>query len=159
MVTGDQWPIFVYAGYTYDPEDPWNGLFRSPLLVCVNAHQTSTIYSAHLSYNRDINTSLPLQVLSRKNQRLRVQGMRAFTGWRAQQPHPLRMSLPRWVITWSIHTLSKPSQVRFALSSSPVFSRTDTATDSETFYTSILQFLDDSEEKSEVDELMIWWNR
>jgi hypothetical protein len=35
-VTGDQWPIFLYAGYTYDPEDPWNGLLRSNILVSVS---------------------------------------------------------------------------------------------------------------------------
>lgn len=35
IVTGDQWPFFLYADYHYDPEDPWNGLFRSALLVCV----------------------------------------------------------------------------------------------------------------------------
>ena len=35
-VSGDQWPIFLYHGYTYDPEDPWNGLFRSTLLVSVS---------------------------------------------------------------------------------------------------------------------------
>jgi hypothetical protein len=35
MVPGDQWPIFLYAGYEYDPEDPWKGLFRSSLLVSV----------------------------------------------------------------------------------------------------------------------------
>lgn len=35
QVRGDQWPIFIYAGYAYDPEDPWNGLLRSQLLVCV----------------------------------------------------------------------------------------------------------------------------
>jgi len=35
-VPGDQWPIFLYHGYTYDPEDPWNGLFRSTLLVSVS---------------------------------------------------------------------------------------------------------------------------
>lgn len=34
--TGDQWPIFVYQGYMYDPEDPWNGLFRSSLLLKVS---------------------------------------------------------------------------------------------------------------------------
>ncbi|OJA19938.1 hypothetical protein AZE42_08047 [Rhizopogon vesiculosus] len=34
IVTGDQWPLFLYADYHYDPEDPWNGLFRSALLVC-----------------------------------------------------------------------------------------------------------------------------
>jgi hypothetical protein len=50
-------------------------------------------------------------------------------------------------------------QVRFALSSSPVFSRTDTVTDSERFYTSILELFDDADEKEEVNNLMVWWNR
>ena len=35
MVSGDQWPIFLYHGYAYDPEDPWNGIFRSAILVSV----------------------------------------------------------------------------------------------------------------------------
>ena len=35
IVTGDQWPLFLYADYHYDSEDPWNGLFQSALLVCV----------------------------------------------------------------------------------------------------------------------------
>lgn len=35
-VAGDQWPIFLYHGYTYDAEDPWNGLFRSSLIVSVS---------------------------------------------------------------------------------------------------------------------------
>lgn len=35
-VSGDQWPIFVYQGYSYDPEDPWNGLLRSTILVSVS---------------------------------------------------------------------------------------------------------------------------
>jgi len=35
-VSGDQWPIFIYHGYSYDPEDPWNGLFRSTLLISVS---------------------------------------------------------------------------------------------------------------------------
>jgi hypothetical protein len=50
-------------------------------------------------------------------------------------------------------------QVRFALSSSPVFSRTDLATDSERFYNSILDVFDDPDEQEEVNELMAWWNR
>ena len=37
-VAGDQWPIFLYARYEYDPEDPWKGLFRSSLLVSVRAN-------------------------------------------------------------------------------------------------------------------------
>ena len=36
QVAGDQWPIFLYANYTYNPEDPWNGLLRSGLLVSVS---------------------------------------------------------------------------------------------------------------------------
>ncbi|KAF8074612.1 hypothetical protein FPV67DRAFT_1408440 [Lyophyllum atratum] len=32
---GDQWPTFLFHGYIYHPEDPWNGLFRSSLLVTV----------------------------------------------------------------------------------------------------------------------------
>jgi len=36
-VPGDQWPLFLYASYEYDAEDPWKGLFRSLILVCVRA--------------------------------------------------------------------------------------------------------------------------
>jgi hypothetical protein len=36
LVSGDNWPIFLYHGYNYDPKDPWNGLFRSSLLVSVS---------------------------------------------------------------------------------------------------------------------------
>ncbi|KAG1758762.1 hypothetical protein EDD22DRAFT_956575 [Suillus occidentalis] len=50
------------------------------------------------------------------------------------------------------------TQVRFALSSSSVFSRTDTTTDSETFYHSLLDVLEDPDESKEVDELLMWWN-
>jgi len=50
-------------------------------------------------------------------------------------------------------------QVRFALSSSPVFCRSDLATDSERFYNSILELFDDQEEQAEVNELVMWWNK
>jgi hypothetical protein len=62
-------------------------------------------------------------------------------------------------IGYVITHLSGFPQVRFALSSSPVFSRTDTVTDSETFYNSVLGLLEDVEEKEEVDKLLTWWNR
>ncbi|KAG2053002.1 hypothetical protein BDR06DRAFT_1055459 [Suillus hirtellus] len=51
------------------------------------------------------------------------------------------------------------TQVRFALSSSSVFSRTDTSTDSETFYHSLLDLFEDPDKSKEVDELLTWWNR
>lgn len=40
-----------------------------------------------------------------------------------------------------------------------MFSRTDTVTDSERFYNSLLELLDDPEEKLEVEGLLTWWNR
>ncbi|GBE80079.1 hypothetical protein SCP_0212820 [Sparassis crispa] len=48
------------------------------------------------------------------------------------------------------------TQVQFALSSSPVFSRTDMATDSECFYMSILNLFEDLDEQVEVSELITW---
>lgn len=35
-VSGDQWPLFLFANYKFQPEEPWDGLFRSNLLVCVS---------------------------------------------------------------------------------------------------------------------------
>ncbi|KAG1861313.1 hypothetical protein F4604DRAFT_1882483 [Suillus subluteus] len=50
-------------------------------------------------------------------------------------------------------------QIRFSLSSSSVFSRTDTVTDSENIYHSILDLLEDPDESEEVGDLMTWWTR
>ncbi|KIM57124.1 hypothetical protein SCLCIDRAFT_54708, partial [Scleroderma citrinum Foug A] len=50
-------------------------------------------------------------------------------------------------------------QAHFALTSTQVFSHADLITDSECFYNSILELLDDPEERGEVDQLMAWWNR
>jgi hypothetical protein len=66
--------------------------------------------------------------------------------------------------TWRFHESHNHTdqllckQVRFALSSSSVFCRSDTSTDSERFYDTVLEFLDHPEEKEEVDELLNWWN-
>ncbi|KAG1886261.1 hypothetical protein F4604DRAFT_1878077 [Suillus subluteus] len=59
----------------------------------------------------------------------------------------------------SIDKEPKATFVRFALSSSSVFSRTDTTTDSETFYHSLLDLFEDPDESKEVNELLTWWNR
>lgn len=37
IIAGDQWPIFLYAGYKFDPEEPWKGLLRSAILISVSA--------------------------------------------------------------------------------------------------------------------------
>lgn len=64
------------------------------------------------------------------------------------------------VIRFAIRRLSTfLPQVRFALSSSPVFCRSDTVSDSERFYLSILELFNDVEELREVNDLLVWWNR
>ncbi|KAH6869707.1 hypothetical protein BKA70DRAFT_1451784 [Coprinopsis sp. MPI-PUGE-AT-0042] len=50
------------------------------------------------------------------------------------------------------------TQVRFALTSTATFSRTDTITDSEKFYNSLITLLEDPEEQSEVKMLLRWWD-
>ncbi|KAG2738342.1 hypothetical protein P692DRAFT_20758862, partial [Suillus brevipes Sb2] len=126
IVTGDQWPPFLYANYHYDLEDAWNGLFRSALLVSAYKH----VFTSPSSVDRE-----PKATCSGN---ARIHGM-------------TRVTLPsiRYIAT----------QVRFALTSSPVFSHTDTVTDSEQFYNSILDIFEDPDEKQEVDDLIIWWNR
>lgn len=32
---GDEWPRFLYDDNGFDPNDPWKGFFRNPLLVKV----------------------------------------------------------------------------------------------------------------------------
>jgi hypothetical protein len=42
VIPGDHWPVFLYAGYQYDGEDPWKGLFRGAILVSVSSYQIVT---------------------------------------------------------------------------------------------------------------------
>ena len=36
QVPGDQWLIFIYTCCEYNPEDMWEGAFRSAILVTVS---------------------------------------------------------------------------------------------------------------------------
>jgi len=125
-VAGDQWPIFLYQGYNYDPEDPWNGLFRGSLLIYAYKH----IFTSPSSIEKEPKTT--------RSGNARIHRMTQVT--------PASIA---YIAT----------QVRFALSSSPVFSRTDTVTDSERFYNSVVDLFDDIEEGGEVNDLLTWWNR
>ncbi|KIM58664.1 hypothetical protein SCLCIDRAFT_127641 [Scleroderma citrinum Foug A] len=51
------------------------------------------------------------------------------------------------------------TQAHFTLTAAQVFSQMDLVTDSECFYNSILELLDDPKEKDKVDQLLTWWNR
>ncbi|KAG1843618.1 hypothetical protein C8R48DRAFT_618585 [Suillus tomentosus] len=126
LVSGDQWPIFLYANQVYDPEDPWCSLLRSRLLVLAYKY----VFTSPSSVVRELKAT--------QSSNAHLHGMISVT-----------------IASIAYITI----QVRFALSSSSVFLRTDTTTDSETFYHSLLDLLEDTEESLEVNELLTWWNR
>ncbi|KAG1850272.1 hypothetical protein C8R48DRAFT_750143 [Suillus tomentosus] len=113
IVTGDQWPLFLYANYHYDPEDPWNGLFWSALLVCAYRH----VFTSPSSVDKEPKAT--------HSGNARIHGM-------------TRVTLPS--ITYIAMQVYK-------------------VTDSERFYNSILEIFEDPDEKQEVDDLTVWWNR
>ncbi|KAJ3518520.1 hypothetical protein NMY22_g13631 [Coprinellus aureogranulatus] len=125
--SGDMWPRFLYRHYEYDPDNPWEGLFRSSLLVMAYKHiftSPSSVYGSPSKATRSSNA--------------RIHGM-------------MEVTAP------SIAYIA--TQVRFALSSSAVFSRTDLVTDSEFFYNLIIDLLEDEHEYVEVKDLLKWWNQ
>ena len=160
QVAGDQWSIFLYANYTYDPEDPWNGLLRSGLLVSVSSGGIWFIYlllTLPTQAYKHIFTSpssVDQEPKATRSGNARIHGMRSVT--KASLAYvATQVSVGECCFLMCWHVL----QARFALTSAQVFSCTDLITDSERFYTSILELLDDADEKGEVDQLMAWWNR
>ncbi|KAH6916530.1 hypothetical protein BKA70DRAFT_1419434 [Coprinopsis sp. MPI-PUGE-AT-0042] len=126
VVSGANWPIFLYKDEVYDENEPWLGLFRSKILVKAYKH----IFTSPSSVEREAKAT--------RSGNARIHGMTSVT----------RASLA-YIGT----------QVRFSLTSTPIFSRSDSETDSETFYNSVLDLLEDPEEQDEVQELLSWWNK
>ncbi|KAI6013797.1 hypothetical protein BKA83DRAFT_4499837 [Pisolithus microcarpus] len=109
-----------------DPEDPWNGLLCSGLLVSAYKH----IFTSPSSIDQELKAT-----------------------------HSRNACIHR------MHHVTKASiayvamQTHFSLTSAQVFSCTDLITDSEQFYSSIMELLDDPDKSNEVDQLITWWNR
>ncbi|KJA15039.1 hypothetical protein HYPSUDRAFT_109097, partial [Hypholoma sublateritium FD-334 SS-4] len=125
-VAGDQWPIFLYASYKYDENDPWKGLLRSSLVVKTFKH----IFTSPSSVDKEAKAT--------RSGNARIHGMTRVT--------------PASIVYAA-------TQARFALSLSGVFNRSDTVTDSERFYNSILELLQEPDEADQVDSLLSWWNQ
>ncbi|KAG6905361.1 hypothetical protein DXG01_003234 [Tephrocybe rancida] len=125
LVRGDEWPIFIYQGYKYNPDDPWSGTFRSFILVNVFKH----IFTSPSSVEKENKAA--------RSGNTCIHGMMTVT----------HASIA-YVTT----------QVRFMLSFSSTFSRTDSVTDSDRFYNTILRMFHDPNEVEEVNPLLHWWN-
>ncbi|KAI6017489.1 hypothetical protein EDC04DRAFT_2576705 [Pisolithus marmoratus] len=126
QVPGNQWLVFFYADYTYDLEDPWNGLLCSGLLVSAYKH----IFTSPSSVDQEPKATHSGNVC--------IHGMHCVT---------------------KVSIVYVAMQTCFSLTSAQVFSHTDLITDSEQFYSSIMELLDNSNKSNEVDQLITWWNR
>ncbi|RDB22918.1 hypothetical protein Hypma_009847 [Hypsizygus marmoreus] len=128
-VRGDNWPIFFYANYKCDI----NANPWDGLLksqILVNAYKH--VFTSPSSVDDDEPKA------ASKSGNARIHGMTEVT-----------LASLAYIAT----------QVHFALSSANSFSRTDMVTDSERFYNSLLDLLEDSRERPVVHQLLAWWNR
>jgi hypothetical protein len=84
-VSGDQWPIFLYSGYNFDPEDPWDGLFRSSILVSVSWYlfaetlRTNPAYSQAYKYIFTSPSSVEKEPKATRSGNARIHGMTSVT--------------------------------------------------------------------------------
>ncbi|KAG2014238.1 hypothetical protein CC2G_011082 [Coprinopsis cinerea AmutBmut pab1-1] len=125
--SGDLWPRFLFRNFQPNPDNLWDGLFRSGLLVKAFKH----IFTSPSSVYNDAPRST-------RSSNARIHGMKSVT-------------IPSIAYVATL--------VKFSLSSSAVFSRTDLVTDSEYFYNLIIEFLEDEEEEEEVKSLLAWWDQ
>ncbi|KAG1812326.1 hypothetical protein EV424DRAFT_1473594 [Suillus variegatus] len=123
-VHGDQWPMFLYTGYHYDPDEPWKGLLRSEILIFGFKH----VFMSPSSIDKEPKAT--------RSGNTYLHGMKSVT----------KGSLAYIAM-----------QIRFSLTLSSVFSHTDMIMDSENFYHSILDLLENPDEIEEVANLMMWW--
>ena len=94
QVAGDQWPVFLYANYTYDAEDPWNGLLCSGLLISVGIFgRSQLLYVLIIKFQRHSSTSSHLPAPLTRNQRPHDLEMRASMVCRLSQK-PLLLMWP-----------------------------------------------------------------
>jgi len=85
-VAGDQWPLLVYTDCAYDPEEPWEGLFRNKLLVWVlplpstsNIQSTDTYNFQTFKHIFTSPSSVNLDAKATRSGNARIHGMTRVT--------------------------------------------------------------------------------
>ena len=74
--------MFLYADYSYDQEDPWNGLLCSGLLVSVRTYFSSSFCANTLKAYKHIFTSLSSvdqEPKATRSGNARIHGMQSVT--------------------------------------------------------------------------------
>jgi hypothetical protein len=83
VVSGDQWPLLLYEDQKYDPDEPWEGLFRCKLLVWVSfvlSHDSFLLRSEQAyKYIFTSPTSVEKEVKATRSGNARLHGMTRVT--------------------------------------------------------------------------------
>ena len=149
-VSGDQWPIFLYANYKFDPEEPWKGLLKSSILVSVSAwwyYINSWLMPLFLTILRLISTFLHLLALSIKLWRLQDLVMNECV-----------CCYPGMVLAWSLHMYVKyliisPGTVLPLFLICILQDRYSYG-----FWMFLWEHIEDIDKQKEVQDLLKWWN-
>ncbi|KAG6904836.1 hypothetical protein DXG01_006785 [Tephrocybe rancida] len=124
------WPSFVYAwGLSLNPENMWEGLFRSPLLVA--------------AYKRIFTSRSSLYVQMQLN---------------GNNTQPGDRCLYRMVHVTPRSIAYIAMQVHFVLGSCRLFTLNDALTSSRKLYESTATFFNRSSNNVEMRELLAWWD-
>lgn len=143
-----------------------NGLFKSTLLIFIsNSLPTPSLFYLYSKLCQAYKhifafpSSVDKELKATRSSNAYIHRMSKVTlaliAYVATQVHAVQYFDITMRIFWPLTDLN---QVWFSLSSSLIFSRTNTLTDSERFYNSVVELFPDPEEKKEVNELLIWWN-
>ena len=163
VVSGDQWPIFMWKDEKYDESDPWKGLLRSTILIKVSCTVLLLCFW-HCSIILGVQARFHFTKFGRSGSESNMtrqckvaqyeQGQYCIARLHCNAGKFLITSLVCW-LTGFIATI----WVRFTLSLSLVFTRSDSNCDSIRFYNTMVTFLEDPDEEEEVSELLLFWNQ
>ena len=84
IVTGDQWPIFIYANEVFDPNNAWHGLFRGRLLLNVSLSRYASqvfLRNSAQGFNHIFNSPSSVDNIGRSTRagNAQIHGMREVT--------------------------------------------------------------------------------
>ena len=163
IVTGDHWPIFIFENNRYNPNNPWDGLFRGRLLVNVSSSSATRCLNwltwIPQGFKHIFNSPSSVEDMGRSTRagNAQIHGMTHVT--------PASIAYVAMLVSVVLFLIRSSSpkpvddQVRFVLGSATCFSRKDTISDSERFYITVYEFLTAPEERQNVGELLQWWDQ
>ncbi|KAL6303257.1 hypothetical protein BKA93DRAFT_914146 [Sparassis latifolia] len=139
LIDGTDWPAFIYSG-TYNPDLPWVGMLRGPLLVRTFIH----IFLSPSLANSDDEDLHDENLDAGSPNRSTRSGNADLNGMTAVTPHSIAYCA---------------CQLMFALCSATVFNKFSKDHHCIGFYRSVCAFFADPEFHEEVADLLRWWNR